>query len=72
MFVFYVDSFDSGIGFVQIVPLLNDLRNGNLVGNLEALTKSASEAAADIHKLQNEVWSCCCGTCKGCFVWACP
>ena len=45
----------------QITPLLNELRQGNLVGNLEALTKSASEAAADIHNLQSEVCmlTCC-------------
>lgn len=40
---------------VQVTPLLNELRQGNLVGNLENLTKSASEAASDIHKLQTEV-----------------
>ncbi|KAA6424956.1 MAG: ATP-binding cassette superfamily [Trebouxia sp. A1-2] len=39
----------------EITPLLNELRQGNLVGNLEALTKSASEAASDIHNLQTEV-----------------
>lgn len=38
-----------------MTPLLADLRSGNLVGNLEALTRSAAEAAADIHQLQNEV-----------------
>jgi len=44
---------------IQITPLLNELRQGNLVGNLEALTKSASEAASDIHNLQTEVPSLC-------------
>ncbi len=44
---------------IQITPLLNELRQGNLVGNLEALTKSASEAASDIHNLQTEVSSLC-------------
>ena len=39
----------------QVTPLLADLRSGNLVGNLEALTRSAADAAADIHQLQNEV-----------------
>lgn len=40
---------------LQITPLLSELRQGNLVGNLEALTKSAAEAVADIHSLQTEV-----------------
>ena len=40
---------------MQVTPLLNELRQGNLVGNLENLTKSASEAASDIHRLQTEV-----------------
>jgi hypothetical protein len=39
----------------EITPLLSELRQGNLVGNLEALTKSAAEAVADIHSLQTEV-----------------
>lgn len=39
----------------QVTPLLADLRGGNLVGNLEALTRSAADAAADIHQLQNQV-----------------
>ena len=39
----------------QVTPLLADLRAGNLVGNLEALTRSAAEAAEDIHRLQSEV-----------------
>eukprot|EP00891_Asterochloris_glomerata_P002185 jgi/Astpho2/2185/Aster-03176 len=39
----------------EVTPLLSELRSGNLVGNLEALTQSASEAAADIHRLQTEV-----------------
>lgn len=42
---------------MQVTPLLSELRSGNLVGNLEALTQSASEAAADIHRLQTEVRS---------------
>ena len=46
---------DSGAGMLQVTPLLNELRQGNLVGNLENLTKSASEAASDIHRLQTEV-----------------
>ena len=40
---------------VQITPLLSELREGHLVGQLEALTRSASEAAQDIHRLQHEV-----------------
>lgn len=49
--------------WLQVTPLLNELRSGNLVGNLEALTKSASEAASDIHRLQTEVTSIFhCGT----------
>ena len=39
----------------EITPLLKELRAGNLVGNVEALTQVAAEAAADIQKLQNEV-----------------
>ena len=42
-------------GWLQVTPLLADLRAGNLVGNLEALTRSAAEAAEDIHRLQSEV-----------------
>jgi len=42
-------------GGCQVTPLLADLRAGNLVGNLEALTRSAAEAAEDIHRLQSEV-----------------
>ena len=41
--------------WLQVTPLLADLRAGNLVGNLEALTRSAAEAAEDIHRLQSEV-----------------
>jgi ABC-type transporter Mla subunit MlaD len=39
----------------EIVPLLADLRSGNLVTNVEALTQVAAEAAADIQRLQTEV-----------------
>lgn len=44
-----------GCGVVQVTPLLSELREGNMVNNLEELTRSASDAAADIHRLQNEV-----------------
>lgn len=40
---------------LQVTPLLSELREGNMVNNLEDLTRSASEAAADIHRLQDEV-----------------
>jgi hypothetical protein len=40
---------------LQIIPLLTDLRAGNMVGNVEALTQVAAEAAADIQRLQTEV-----------------
>lgn len=33
-----------------------------MVNNLEDLTRSASDAAADIHRLQNEVWTASRGT----------
>lgn len=39
----------------EIIPLLTELRAGNLVGNVEALTQVAAEAAADIQRLQTEV-----------------
>ncbi|CAL8471566.1 g11108 [Coccomyxa elongata] len=39
----------------EVTPLLSELREGNMVNNLEDLTRSASDAAADIHRLQNEV-----------------
>lgn len=39
----------------EILPLLRDLRAGNLVANVEALTQVAAEAAADIQRLQSEV-----------------
>ena len=39
----------------EIIPLLIELRAGNLVGNIEALTQVAAEAAADIQRLQTEV-----------------
>ena len=35
-----------------ITPLLNQLSEGGLVSNLEALTATAADAAADIQKLQ--------------------
>lgn len=38
-----------------MTPLLGELRQGDLVGNVEALTRSAAQAAADIHRLQGEV-----------------
>ena len=41
--------------YAQVTPILAELREGNLVGNLDALTASASLAAADIHQLQNDV-----------------
>ena len=44
--------------WLQVTPLLAELRAGNLVGNLEALTRSAAEAAEDIHRLQSEVRHC--------------
>ena len=43
---------------LQVTPLLSELREGNMVNNLEDLTRSASDAAADIHRLQDEVHSC--------------
>lgn len=46
--------FDSALT-AQVTPILAELREGNLVGNLDALTASASLAAADIHQLQNDV-----------------
>ena len=39
----------------QVIPLMQQLRQGGLMGNLEELTRSASAAATDIHRLQNEV-----------------
>mmetsp|Transcript_15027 Transcript_15027/g.45378 ORF Transcript_15027/g.45378 Transcript_15027/m.45378 type:complete len:407 (-) Transcript_15027:771-1991(-) len=39
----------------QVIPLLQELRAGDMVGNVEALTRSAAQAAADLHRLQNEV-----------------
>ena len=39
----------------ELTPLLNDLRAGGLVNNLEALTKSVAEAASDIQSLQQAV-----------------
>lgn len=41
----------------EILPLLTELRQGSLVGNVEALTQVAAEAAADIQRLQSEVLS---------------
>ena len=40
---------------MQVIPLMQQLRQGGLMGHLEELTKSASAAATDIHRLQNEV-----------------
>lgn len=34
----------------EVLPLLQELRQGELVKNLESLTATAAEAAADIHK----------------------
>ncbi|GFR46251.1 hypothetical protein Agub_g7800 [Astrephomene gubernaculifera] len=39
----------------QLTPLLAELRGGGLVGNVEALTRTASDAAADIRRLQSAV-----------------
>ena len=39
----------------EVIPLLTELRQGWLVGNVEALTQVAAEAAADIQRLQTEV-----------------
>ena len=39
----------------EVIPLLIELRQGGLVGNVEALTQVAAEAAADIQRLQTEV-----------------
>ena len=39
----------------EVIPLLVELRSGGLVGNVEALTQVAAEAAADIQRLQTEV-----------------
>ena len=39
----------------QVTPLMTELRQGGLVSNIEELTKSASEAATDIRRLQHEV-----------------
>lgn len=39
----------------EVVPLIAELRAGNLVGNVEALTQVAAEAAADVQRLQTEV-----------------
>ena len=36
----------------EVTPLLAELREGGLVGNVEALTATAAAAAADIQKLQ--------------------
>lgn len=39
----------------QVIPLLEELRQGGLLGNIEALTAIAADAAADIQRLQVEV-----------------
>jgi hypothetical protein len=41
--------------------LLSELREGNMMADLERLTRSASEAASDLQKLQTEV--------RGCLFW---
>lgn len=39
----------------EVTPLLNELRSGGLVSNIEALTRTAADAAADIQALQAAV-----------------
>ncbi|KAG2441473.1 hypothetical protein HXX76_003095 [Chlamydomonas incerta] len=39
----------------QLTPLLAELRGGGLVGNIEALTRTAADAASDIRRLQSSV-----------------
>ncbi|KAG2485513.1 hypothetical protein HYH03_015786 [Edaphochlamys debaryana] len=39
----------------QLTPLLEELRGGGLVGNIDSLTRTAADAAADIRRLQSEV-----------------
>ena len=46
----------------EVTPLLRELREGGLVDNVEALTKTAADAAADIQKLQVS-WAVCVSVC---------
>lgn len=39
----------------QLMPLLEEIRQGGLLGNVEALTAIAADAAAEIQRLQVEV-----------------
>ena len=39
----------------QVTPLLRELREGGLVANMEALTRTAADAVADVQKLQSAV-----------------
>ena len=39
----------------EVAPLLKELREGGVVGNIEGLTAAATDAAKDIHALENEV-----------------
>eukprot|EP01025_Chloroclados_australasicus_P034030 TRINITY_DN3484_c1_g1_i1.p2 TRINITY_DN3484_c1_g1~~TRINITY_DN3484_c1_g1_i1.p2 ORF type:complete len:390 (+),score=24.42 TRINITY_DN3484_c1_g1_i1:46-1170(+) len=39
----------------QVIPLLEELKQGSLLDNVEALTKSAADAAVDIQRLQQAV-----------------
>ncbi|GLI69403.1 hypothetical protein VaNZ11_014007 [Volvox africanus] len=39
----------------ELTPLLAELRGGGLVGNIEALIRTAADAAADIRRLQSAV-----------------
>ncbi|KAK9829546.1 hypothetical protein WJX72_006404 [[Myrmecia] bisecta] len=39
----------------EVTPLLNELRQGSLVGNLEEMTKTVADVMADVRKLENEV-----------------
>eukprot|EP01024_Parvocaulis_polyphysoides_P052263 TRINITY_DN5155_c0_g2_i5.p1 TRINITY_DN5155_c0_g2~~TRINITY_DN5155_c0_g2_i5.p1 ORF type:complete len:377 (-),score=49.12 TRINITY_DN5155_c0_g2_i5:256-1386(-) len=39
----------------EVIPLLGELRQGNLLDNIEALTRSAADAALDIQRLQKAV-----------------
>lgn len=48
-----------------ITPLLNQLSEGGLVSNLEALTATAADAAADIQKLQVGGGACAGGNAGG-------
>eukprot|EP00873_Tetraselmis_striata_P038594 jgi/Tetstr1/458858/TSEL_004367.t1 len=39
----------------EVLPIIQEVRRGNLVGNLEVLTSTANDAAGDIQRLQHEV-----------------